>query len=79
MLLTTLHSLWVKGWRFEDIYAMTGLPDKILSLGPSSKTDSLHLALWAMDRGLGDEVIIPKYTFFSTAKAISIADLSRIN
>ena len=42
-------------------------------LGTSSGTDSLHLALWALNIGLGDEVIVPVNTFFATAEAVSIA------
>ncbi len=42
-------------------------------LGTSSGTDSLHLALWALDVGIGDEVIVPANTFFATAEAVSLA------
>jgi dTDP-4-amino-4,6-dideoxygalactose transaminase len=36
-------------------------------LGTSSGTDGNHLALWSLDIGPGDEVIIPANTFIATA------------
>ena len=36
-------------------------------LGTSSGTDGNHLALWSLDIGSGDEVIIPANTFIATA------------
>lgn len=36
-------------------------------LGTSSGTDGNHLALWSLDIGHGDEVIIPANTFIATA------------
>src|SRR4030066_508634 len=36
-------------------------------LGTSSGTDGNHLALWSLDIGAGDEVIIPANTFIATA------------
>ncbi len=41
-------------------------------LGTSSGTDSLHLALLALDAGPGDEIIIPVNTFFATGEAVSL-------
>lgn len=41
-------------------------------LGTSSGTDSLHLALWVLNIGKGDEVIVPVNTFFATAEAVSL-------
>jgi dTDP-4-amino-4,6-dideoxygalactose transaminase len=41
-------------------------------LGTSSGTDSLHLALWVLGIGIGDEVIVPVNTFFATAEAVSL-------
>ncbi len=41
-------------------------------LATSSGTDSLHLALMALDVSAGDEVLVPVNTFFATAEAVSL-------
>jgi dTDP-4-amino-4,6-dideoxygalactose transaminase len=41
-------------------------------LATSSGTDSLHLALLALDLKAGDEVLVPVNTFFATAEAVSL-------
>ncbi len=57
--------------RFEDNFAEAHKVD--YCLGTSSGTDSLHLALWALGVGMGDEVLVPVNTFFATAEAVSLA------
>ncbi|HVO65843.1 MAG TPA: DegT/DnrJ/EryC1/StrS family aminotransferase [Syntrophales bacterium] len=41
-------------------------------VGVNSGTAALHVALWALDIGKDDEVIVPTNTFFATAEAVSL-------
>lgn len=41
-------------------------------VGCANGTDALHLALWSMDIGPGDEVITTPFTFAATVEAISL-------
>lgn len=55
---------------FEDRFGQ--MHDSPFCLGTSSGTDALHLALWALGIGSGDEVIVPANTFIATAEAVSL-------
>jgi dTDP-4-amino-4,6-dideoxygalactose transaminase len=41
------------------------------AVGCNSGTDALHLPLVALGVGPGDEVVVPSFTFFATAEAVS--------
>jgi dTDP-4-amino-4,6-dideoxygalactose transaminase len=41
------------------------------AVGCNSGTDALHLPLVALGIGTGDEVVVPAFTFFATAEAVS--------
>jgi dTDP-4-amino-4,6-dideoxygalactose transaminase len=51
--------------------AMAKLCDAAHGISCASGSDALLLALMAMDIGPGDEVIVPSFTFFATASAVS--------
>ena len=55
---------------FEDSFAQ--LHRAKYCTGTSSGTDSLHLILWCLGIGPGDEVIVPVNTFIATAGAVSL-------
>lgn len=41
-------------------------------VGVNSGTSALHIVLWALGIGLGDEIIVPTNTFFATPEAVSL-------
>ena len=73
--------------RFDDIFSNTGfilgkhvaefekdfsrIQEAKFTLGVSSGTDALHVALLALGVGPGDEVVVPVNTFIATAEAVS--------
>jgi dTDP-4-amino-4,6-dideoxygalactose transaminase len=52
----------------RELAAYTGAAHAV---GLNSGTDALHLALVAAGIGAGDEVVVPAFTFFATAEAVS--------
>jgi dTDP-4-amino-4,6-dideoxygalactose transaminase len=55
-------------FEFERQFSMA--QDVRFTAACSSGTDALHLILWALGIGRGDEVIIPSHTFIATAEAV---------
>jgi dTDP-4-amino-4,6-dideoxygalactose transaminase len=56
--------------RFEEDFAR--LHNVRYCLGVSSGTDALHLAMWALAIGRGDEVIVPVNTYIATSETVSL-------
>jgi len=54
--------------QFENMFA--GFCGTKVGISSSSGTTALHLALLALGIGPGDEVIVPSFTFISTANAV---------
>ena len=52
----------------RELGAYVGVPHAV---GCNSGTDALHLALVAAGIAAGDEVVLPAFTFFATAEAVS--------
>ena len=52
----------------RELAAFTGAAHGV---GVNSGTDALHLALVACGVGPGDEVVVPSFTFFASAEAVS--------
>ncbi|MGY0217555.1 DegT/DnrJ/EryC1/StrS family aminotransferase [Endozoicomonadaceae bacterium StTr2] len=69
----TLKSGWLttgpKAKKFESSFSAF-LGGNISSLAVNSATSGLHLALEALGIGVGDEVIVPSYTFTATAEVV---------
>jgi dTDP-4-amino-4,6-dideoxygalactose transaminase len=69
----SLRSGWIttgpKAKRFEDNFSVF-LGGNVQSLAVNSATSGLHLALEAVGVKIGDEVIVPSYTFTATAEVI---------
>jgi dTDP-4-amino-4,6-dideoxygalactose transaminase len=57
--------------RFEEAWA--GYCGTAHAVGVANGTDALHLALWALGIGPGDEVVVPTNTFVATAEAVVLA------
>lgn len=55
--------------RFEQMFAK--FCETRYAIATSNGTTALHLALLALDIGLGDEVIVPTLTFIATANAVA--------
>ncbi len=68
-----LDSTWISSrgafiTRFEeDIASFTGMPHAVSVF---NGTVALHLALWTLGIGPGDEVIVPDFTYIATANAV---------
>lgn len=56
--------------KFEEQFAQSH--NARYCVGVNSGTAALHLALWALNIGAGDEVIVPGNTFIATAEAVSL-------
>lgn len=72
--LTVLRSCnYISGARVAAFMAeFTRLHEAAFGIGLSTGTDALHLALWALDIGPGDEIIVPTNTFIATAEGVSL-------
>lgn len=55
---------------FEEKFALA--QGSKYCVGVNSGTSALHVALWALGIGAGDEVIVPANTFFATPQAVSL-------
>lgn len=56
--------------RFEERFAAAHDASRCVAV--NSGTAALHIALWALGVGPGDDVILPANTFFATAEAVSL-------
>lgn len=55
---------------FEENFARTHKAK--YCIGVNSGTSALHLAMWALEIGKNDEVIVPANTFFATPESVSL-------
>src|SRR4030095_11811126 len=65
-----------KAKKFEETFAK--LHDVKYSIGLSTGTDALHLALWALGIKAGDEVIVPVNTYIATAEGVALCGASSV-
>lgn len=56
--------------RFEQGFAALHGTKHAVACG--NGTQALHLVLWSLGIGAGDEVILPSHTFFATAEAVNL-------
>jgi dTDP-4-amino-4,6-dideoxygalactose transaminase len=61
---------------FEDHFAQAH--GATYAVGVNSGTAALHIALWALGFGPGNEIIVPTNTFFATAEAVSLCGASPV-
>lgn len=59
-----------KAKQFEEAFAK--LHNVKFSVGLSTGTDALHVALWALGIKAGDEVIVPVNTYIATAEGVTL-------
>lgn len=70
----SLRSGWIttgpKAKKFEEQFTSFLGDASLQSISVNSATSGLHLALEALGVGLGDEVVVPDYTFTATAEVV---------
>jgi dTDP-4-amino-4,6-dideoxygalactose transaminase len=65
-----------KAKQFEEAFAK--LHNIKYSVGVSTGTDALHLALWALGIKAGDEVIVPVNTYIATAEGVALCGATSV-
>jgi len=66
------HGRFVLGPEVETLERRLGLLTGASCVTCANGTDALHLALWALDIGIGDAVVVPAFTFAATAEAVML-------